>query len=45
MSWSSRYFGGLPVEAAAEVLKVSSDTVTREWRRAKAWLHREMQRT
>jgi RNA polymerase sigma factor (TIGR02999 family) len=40
-----RYFGGLSVEEAAEVLKVSSDTVTREWRRARAWLHREMQRT
>ena len=40
-----RYFGGLSVEEAAEVLKVSPDTITREWRRARAWLHREMQRT
>ena len=39
-----RYFGGLSVEETAEVLKVSPDTVTREWRRAKAFLHRELQR-
>jgi RNA polymerase sigma-70 factor, ECF subfamily len=39
-----RYFGGLTVEEAAEVLGVSPDTVTREWRRAKAFLRRELQR-
>ncbi|HEV8369079.1 MAG TPA: sigma-70 family RNA polymerase sigma factor [Pyrinomonadaceae bacterium] len=39
-----RYFGGLSVEETAEVLGVSSDTVTREWRRAKAFLHRELQK-
>jgi len=39
-----RYFGGLSVEEVAEVLGVSPDTVTREWRRARAWLHRELQR-
>jgi RNA polymerase sigma factor (TIGR02999 family) len=39
-----RYFGGLSVEETAEVLKVSSDTVTRDWRFAKAWLKREMVR-
>ncbi|HEY6229697.1 MAG TPA: sigma-70 family RNA polymerase sigma factor [Pyrinomonadaceae bacterium] len=38
-----RYFGGLTVEETATVLKVSPDTVTREWRRARAWLHREIQ--
>jgi len=38
-----RYFGGLTVEEIAEVLKVSTDTVTREWRRARAWLHREIE--
>ena len=38
-----RYFGGLSVEETAEVLGVSPDTVTREWRRAKAFLHRELQ--
>lgn len=39
-----RYFGGLSVEETAEVLKVSSDTVMRDWRFAKAWLKREMVR-
>ena len=38
-----RYFGGLSVEEAAEVLKVSPETVTRDWRMAKAWLLRELQ--
>ena len=37
-----RFFGGLSVEEAAEVLKVSPDTVLRDWRLAKAWLAREM---
>jgi RNA polymerase sigma factor (TIGR02999 family) len=39
-----RFFGGLSVEEAAEVLKVSPDTVMRDWRIAKAWLHRELNR-
>jgi RNA polymerase sigma-70 factor (ECF subfamily) len=39
-----RYFGGLSVEETAEVLKVSPDTVGREWRRARAFLLREMER-
>jgi RNA polymerase sigma factor (TIGR02999 family) len=39
-----RFFGGLSVEETAEVLSVSPETVTRDWRRAKAWLHREMQK-
>ncbi len=39
-----RYFGGLSVEETAEVLKVSSDTVMRDWRFAKAWLKRELVR-
>jgi len=34
-----RYFGGLSVEETAEVLKVSPDTVMRDWSLAKAWLH------
>ena len=38
-----RYFGGLSVEEAAEVLKVSPITVMRDWQFAKAWLAREMQ--
>ncbi len=37
-----RYFGGLSVEEVAEVLGVHPDTVTREWRRAKAFLRREL---
>jgi RNA polymerase sigma factor (TIGR02999 family) len=37
-----RFFGGLSVEETAEVLKVSPDTVARDWRLAKAWLLREM---
>jgi RNA polymerase sigma factor (TIGR02999 family) len=37
-----RFFGGLSVEETAEVLKVSPVTVMREWRLAKAWLHREL---
>ncbi|MDQ3252960.1 MAG: sigma-70 family RNA polymerase sigma factor [Acidobacteriota bacterium] len=37
-----RYFGGLSVEEAAEVLKVSPETVMRDWRLAKVWLLREM---
>ena len=39
-----RYFGGLSVEETAEVLKISPDTVMREWRRAKAWLYAELNR-
>src|ERR1700676_3868906 len=37
-----RFFGGLSVEETAEVLKVSPDTVLRDWRLAKAWLAQEM---
>lgn len=40
-----RFFGGLSVEETAEVMKVSTITVTRDWNSAKAWLHRELQRT
>jgi RNA polymerase sigma-70 factor, ECF subfamily len=39
-----RYFGGLSVEETATVLKVSADTVRRDWKFAKVWLLREMQR-
>jgi RNA polymerase sigma factor (TIGR02999 family) len=39
-----RYFGGLSVEETAEVLKVSPETVMREWKRAKAWLYAELSR-
>ena len=37
-----RYFGGLSVDETAEVLGVSVETVTRDWRMAKAWLMREL---
>jgi len=37
-----RFFGGLNVRETAEVLKVSPETVQRDWRLAKAWLLREM---
>ena len=40
-----RYFGGLSVEETAEVLKVSQETVMRDWRLAKVWLQRELSRT
>lgn len=37
-----RFFGGLSVEETAESLDLSPVTVMREWRAAKAWLHREV---
>ena len=37
-----RFFGGLTVEETAEVLKVSPQTVMRDWRLARAWLAREL---
>jgi RNA polymerase sigma-70 factor, ECF subfamily len=37
-----RFFGGLSVEETAEVLKVSKETVARDWRLAKSWLLREL---
>jgi RNA polymerase sigma factor (TIGR02999 family) len=37
-----RYFGGLSVEETAEVLKISTVTVMRDWKFAKAWLQREV---
>jgi RNA polymerase sigma factor (TIGR02999 family) len=37
-----RFFAGLSVEEAAEVMSVSPKTIKREWRSAKAWLHREL---
>ena len=39
-----RFFGGLSVAETAEVLKVSPDTVLRDWRLAKLWLAREMRK-
>jgi len=40
-----RFFGGLNVEETAEVLKVSSGTVRRDWSLARAWLHRELSKS
>ena len=37
-----RFFAGLSVEETAEVMGVSPVTIKREWRSAKAWLHREL---
>src|SRR5579863_9542476 len=37
-----RFFGGLSVEETAEVLKVSQQTVMRDWKFAKAWLMRAL---
>jgi RNA polymerase sigma-70 factor, ECF subfamily len=39
-----RFFGGLSLEEAAEVLGVSVTTVRRDWGLARAWLHRELSR-
>ena len=37
-----RYFGGLSTEETAKALGVSPTTIKREWRVARAWLHREI---
>jgi RNA polymerase sigma factor (TIGR02999 family) len=37
-----RFFGGLSVKETAEVLKVSAETVHRDWKLAKSWLRREL---
>lgn len=37
-----KFFGGLSVEETAEVLKIAPITVMREWKKAKAWLYREL---
>lgn len=37
-----RFFGGLSVEEAAQVLNIAPNTVLRDWRMAKAWLRREI---
>jgi RNA polymerase sigma factor (sigma-70 family) len=37
-----RFFGGLSVEETADALHVSTGTVLRDWRIAKAWLAREL---
>jgi RNA polymerase sigma factor (TIGR02999 family) len=37
-----RFFGGLSVEETAEVMKISSETVMRDWRFARIWLRRAL---
>lgn len=37
-----RYFGGLSNEEIAGVLKVSANTVTRDWNMARAWLYQQL---
>ncbi|MFI5178220.1 MAG: sigma-70 family RNA polymerase sigma factor [Vicinamibacterales bacterium] len=37
-----RFFGGLSVEETAEALRVSPETVMRDWHLAKVWLLREL---
>jgi RNA polymerase sigma factor (TIGR02999 family) len=37
-----RFFGGMTIEEAAEVMGSSSATVKREWAVARAWLYREL---
>jgi RNA polymerase sigma-70 factor, ECF subfamily len=37
-----RFFGGLSVEETGEVLRISAETVMRDWKFAKVWLLREM---
>jgi RNA polymerase sigma-70 factor, ECF subfamily len=38
-----RFFGGLSTDETAEVLRISSDTVLRDWKFAKSWLLREIE--
>ena len=37
-----KFFGGLTVAEIADVLQVSSDTIERDWKMARAWLHLEI---
>ena len=39
-----RFFGGLSAKETGEVLKVSPETVLRDWKLAKSWLRRELTR-
>jgi RNA polymerase sigma-70 factor, ECF subfamily len=39
-----RYFGGLSIEGTAEAMGVSVATVNRDWRLARSWLIRKMNR-
>jgi len=37
-----RFFGGMSIEETAEALHLSTGTIKRDWRLAKAWLAREL---
>jgi DNA-directed RNA polymerase specialized sigma24 family protein len=37
-----KFFAGLTVGEIADVLRVSADTVARDWRMARTWLLREL---
>lgn len=37
-----RFFGGLSVKETADILKISPETVQRDWKFAKSWLRREL---
>ena len=37
-----RFFGGLSAKETAEILKISPETVQRDWKLAKSWLRREL---
>jgi RNA polymerase sigma factor (TIGR02999 family) len=40
-----KFFGGLSIDDTAEVLGISASTVKRDWITARAWLHRELDRS
>lgn len=40
-----RFFGGLTLEETAKALSISTATVSRDWKMAKAWLNREITET
>lgn len=40
-----RFFSGMTVEETAEALGVSTATITRQWRLARAWLYRRVRKT
>jgi hypothetical protein len=39
-----RFFGGLTMDETAEILSVSPDSVLRDWKMAKVWLMRELEK-
>jgi len=40
-----RFFGGLSVEETAAVLAISPETVMRDWKFARSWLHAELSKS